>query len=348
MQSGAFSEPEIKTRFDGRQFSNTPPTAHGGFRDALKWMLHRKRGPWRNWTDAPPGPPPPRRVGAGQLRVTFVNHSTTLIQMDGLNILTDPIWSRRSGPFPWLGVRRHRPPGLSLDDLPPIDILLLSHNHYDHLDQPTFRRLVAMHQPRVFTGLGNRALLNRYGAGQAQELEWWQSASLTNDLQLVAVPARHFSGRSLADRNRSLWAGFVLKRTAASVVSPAMEPGSPPASPDHSGAVYFAGDTGYGPHFAEIGRRLGPIRLALLPIGAFRPRWFMQPIHVDPEEAVRAAEDLHAATSIAIHYGTFRLGDDAENEPTSLLAEALAARNPRPQFWVLGFGEGRDVPPLPI
>jgi L-ascorbate metabolism protein UlaG (beta-lactamase superfamily) len=314
--------------FDGERFFNVPQVEHGGSRDFLKWMLNREPGPWRKWTDAPPGPPPPRRVAAGELRVTYVNHATALIQVDGLNILTDPIWSERASPVTWAGPRRHRPPGLRFEDLPPIDVVLISHNHYDHLDLPTLRRLAQTHRPRVVAGLGNRATLERGGVPGAQELDWWHSADLSGDVQVVAVPAQHFSGRSVTDRDRALWAGYVIKQ--------------------RGGAVYFAGDTGYGPHFTAIKQRFGPIRLALLPIGAFRPRWFMQRVHVAPEEAVRAAEDLGAATAVAIHFGTFHLGDDGEEEAPTLLAEVVAARDPRPRFWILGFGEGRDVPPLPV
>jgi L-ascorbate metabolism protein UlaG (beta-lactamase superfamily) len=315
------------SHFDGERFQNVPSVEHGGLGAIVRWMLNREKGPWREWTDAPPGPPPPRRVGAGELRVTFVNHATTLVQVDGLNILTDPIWSERASPVSWAGPRRHRPPGLRFEDLPPIDAVLVSHNHYDHLDLPTLRRLAQTHRPRIFAGLGNGAILERAGVPAGQELEWWQSAVLPGGVQVVAVPAQHFSGRSLTDRDRALWAGWVVQGRA--------------------GAVYFAGDTGYGPHFAAIRQRLGPIRLALLPIGAFRPRWFMQRVHLAPEEAVRAAGDLGAGTAVAIHFGTFHLGDDGEEEAPALLAEAVAAHEPRPRFWVLGFGEGRDVPPLP-
>ena len=314
--------------FDGERLLNEPPVEHGRFGDMIRWMRHREPGPWREWTDAPPGPPPPLRVGAGELRVTFVNHATALIQMDGLNILTDPIWSERASPVAWAGPRRHRPPGLRFEDLPPIDIVLISHNHYDHLDLPTLRRLAQEHRPRIFCGLGNGRSFESGGVPGAQELEWWQSAALTGGMQVIAVPAQHFSGRSLTDTDRALWAGYVIKGLA--------------------GAVYFAGDTGYGPHFTAISQRFGPIRLALLPIGAFRPRWFMHRVHIAPEEAVRAAEDLGAATAVAIHFGTFRLGDDGEDEAPAMLAETVAARDPRPRFWVLGFGEGRDVPPLGV
>lgn len=307
--------------FDGERFHNQDPAPHsqGSF---FKWMMNRERGPWRKWTDAPPGPPPPERVADG-LRITFINHATTLIQMDGVNILTDPIWSDRAFPLRRIGPKRHRPPGIRFDDLPPIDLVLVSHNHYDHLDLPTLERLAARNAPRIAVPLGTSALLARNEIGRAEELDWWESRPVRGPVSVTLVPAQHFSARGFSDRNRNLWGGWV-------VTGP-------------SGSVYFAGDTGWGPHFAEIRERLGPIRLALIPIGAFRPRWFMKPVHLGPDEAVRAHDVLAAGTSVAIHHGTFALGDDGETEPVTELKKALADGKER-RFWTLGFGEGRDVP----
>ena len=311
--------------FDGKRFHNQETTEHGGFGLLLKWALNREPGPWRSWTDAEPGPPPPARVGPGELRVTYVNHATALVQMDGVNLLTDPIWSERCSPVGFAGPRRVRPPGLRFEDLPPIDLVLVSHNHYDHLDVPTLRRLHAAHGPRALAPLGNRRLLERTGL-RADELDWWDAVDL-GAVTATLVPAKHFSSRSVSDRDRTLWGGFVVTGAA--------------------GAVYFAGDTGFGPHFAQIRERFGPVRLALLPIGAFRPTWFMSRVHVSPDEAVRAHQVLEAGTSVGIHFGTFRLADDGQDEPPARLEQALReaeAASARPRFWVLGFGEGRDVP----
>jgi L-ascorbate metabolism protein UlaG (beta-lactamase superfamily) len=310
--------------FDGERFHNLTDTEHGAFGLAFwRWQWTRKPGPWGDHPDAPFGPPPPRRVGRGELRVTFVNHSTVLIQMDGLNILTDPIWSERASPLAWLGPRRRRPPGIRFEDLPPIDAVLVSHNHYDHLDVPTLRRLAAVYHPRIVSGLGNRALFAEKGIPGAVDLDWGQEVFLSRDVRVIAVPARHFSQRGFGDRSRTLWAGFVL-----------VGPGGP---------VYFAGDTGFGPHFERIHHRFGPLRLALLPIGGFRPEWFMAPVHMSPADALRADHLLEARTSVAIHFGTFPLADDGETEPPDRLAELLASDPQR--FWVLAPGEGRDVPP---
>jgi L-ascorbate metabolism protein UlaG (beta-lactamase superfamily) len=316
----------VTAHFNGARFLNPQPIDEKHFADLLKWVIHRERGKWNRWTESPYGPKPPGRVGAGALRATFVNHSTILIQLDGLNILTDPVWSERASPLSWLGPRRHRPPGLRLEDLPALDVILVSHNHYDHMDLETLAKLARVHHPRVFTTLGNRRFLESKGIPTTAELDWWQDAPLTSDVGLHCVPAQHFSGRGMCDRNTSMWAGFVL--TA------------------ESGNVYFAADSGMGPHFAEIGRRLGPFRLAFLPIGAYRPKWFMAPVHMAPDEAVITHSIVRSAISVPIHYGTFALGDDGETEPLEDLERALAAASPRPEFWVLEHGEGRDVPPL--
>jgi L-ascorbate metabolism protein UlaG (beta-lactamase superfamily) len=204
-------------------------------------------------------------------------------------------------------------------------VVLLSHNHYDHFDLVTLLRLHRDHRPRFLAGLGNAAFLARRGVHATTELDWWESTDLASGVRLTAVPAKHFSGRGTFDRDRTLWAGYV-------VTGPA-------------GAVYFAGDTGFGGHFQEIHERFPSIRLAVLPIGAFRPEWFMSRVHVSPDQALRAHGIVRAGTSVAIHFGTFHLADDGQDEAPDRLRELLAqAPEPRPRFWVLGFGEGRAVP----
>ncbi|HZH02489.1 MAG TPA: MBL fold metallo-hydrolase, partial [Myxococcaceae bacterium] len=311
---------------DGR-FFNLDGAQERSFGETAKWILNRDVGPWHEQPDAPPGPPPARRVELGQLRVTFVNHATVLIQVDGLNILTDPIWSERASPVSWAGPKRVRPPGIRFEDLPPIDAVLLSHNHYDHMDLPTLRRLVkAFPRVRIFAGLGNRQFLEAKGLYTATDLDWWHEARLSKNVDLVSVPVQHFSARGLTDRNGTLWTGYVIRGPA--------------------GVTYFAGDTGYGSHFRKVGERYGPVRLAVLPIGAYKPEWFMSPVHVSPAEAVKAHRELGAFRSVAVHFGTFALADDGQEEPVVALRESLqAARVPEENFWVLGFGEGRDVPP---
>jgi L-ascorbate metabolism protein UlaG (beta-lactamase superfamily) len=311
--------------FDGKRFHN-PEQEVRGFGDFLKWMRTRRRGQWRDFENAPPGPAPPRRVV--DLRITFVNHATLLLQTGDVNVLTDPVWSDRVSPVAWAGPRRHRPPGIRFEDLPQIDLVLLSHNHYDHLDLPTLGRLEQRDRPSFFCGLRVGHLLRRNGFRDVTELDWWDTVPARRNLSVASVPVQHFSGRGLFDRNQTLWTGYVLSSAA--------------------GNVFFAGDTGYGPHFAEIRNRLGRIRLALLPIGAYKPVWFMGPVHMSPQEALQAHRDLASETSLGMHYGTFELADDGQDEPRREIERLLdEAPGPKPRFWLLENGEGRDVPAIP-
>ncbi|HET7434850.1 MAG TPA: MBL fold metallo-hydrolase [Thermoanaerobaculia bacterium] len=305
--------------FNGRTFFNPRPDrqSEGSF---LKWQMTKQPGFWREWVDAPFGPPPPARVADGRVRITWVNHATMLVQLDGVNLLTDPIWSERCSPFSVIGPKRHRPPGIRFEDLPPIDAILVSHNHYDHLDLPTLRRFRGT---RIFAPLGNAALMARHGVKSARDLDWWQAAAINYDVTITLVPAQHFCARSISDRDRTLWGGFVISGP--------------------SGHVYFAGDTGWGSHFEQIAARFQPIRAALLPIGAYLPRWFMKPAHISPVEAVDAHHVLRAGTSIAMHYGTFNLGDDGELEPLHDLNAAIAAKG-NPRFLAVDHGIGIEVP----
>jgi L-ascorbate metabolism protein UlaG (beta-lactamase superfamily) len=312
--------------FDGRTFVNLHHRVERGFSDFLRWRFTREQGPWGPRILQPPAPRPPARVGRGEVRVTFVNHATALVQMDGLNILTDPIWSERCSPISWAGPRRFRAPGIRFEDLPPIDVVVLSHNHYDHMDVPTLRRLQAAHQPKIFTPLGNARFLEGERISGATDLDWWGRAELDDRTEMFAVPAEHWSGRGTRDRGATLWCGYLFRGP--------------------SGSVLFAGDTGYGPHFRQIRERYGPSRLALLPIGAYLPRWFMEPVHMSPADAVMAHEDLRATSSVAIHHGTFMLADDAQDQPVEELSYALKqSKFSEHEFWALDHGEGRDVPP---
>jgi len=310
--------------FDGRRFRNVGKVEHQGVGDLVRWMATRRRGPWRR-VEAEPGPPPPERVDGGRLRVTLVNHATLLVQMDGVNVLTDPVWSERTSPVSWAGPRRFRPPGLRFEDLPPIDLVVVSHNHYDHLDVPTLRRLARAHAPTVVNGLGNVALLEKEGIGGGVELDWWQETEVAG-LRVVGTPAQHFSGRGPRDRDVTLWMGLWLEGA--------------------SGAVFFAGDTGLGDHFTAIRARLGSPRLALLPIGAYRPEWFMRSVHMTPADALEAHLALGATTSVGMHYGTFSLADDGQDEPVEDLRAAVEASGHEAarRFVTLDHGIGMDVP----
>jgi L-ascorbate metabolism protein UlaG (beta-lactamase superfamily) len=307
----------MSDHFDGRRFVN-PTGAAGQPYSAVPRLLLERRTPWPARVDEPPPRRPPGLDGAVAV-VTFIGHATFLIQTAAGNILTDPIYSQRAGPLNLLGPRRVRQPAVLFDDLPPISVVLLSHNHYDHCDLRTLRELAQRFNPLVITPLGNGALVRSTGIRRVEELDWWQAAK-TSAVPIVLTPAHHFSARSPLDRNRALWGGFVLMADGA--------------------RMFFAGDTAYAPFFSDVRQRLGPIDLALLPIGAYEPRWFMQAVHMNPAEAVQAHVDLETSESIGMHFGTFQMTTEGIDEPLRALGEACRARNiPLSRFRTLPFGE---------
>lgn len=287
------------------------------------WRLLRTPRPKWEKREAPFGEKPPERVHGTKLRTTMVNHMTLLIQTQGVNIITDPIWSQRCSPVQWAGPGRFAPPGIRFSDLPPIDIVLLSHDHYDHMDETTLKRLNKAFNPTIVTGLGNRRLLEKWGMKKVIELDWWEGHSGFADLDVFATPAQHFSGRGVHDRNSTLWLSFWLQT-----------PG---------GGIYFAGDTGMGEHFEQIHSRFGAPRLSLLPIGAYKPTWFMAPVHMSPKEAWDAHKILNSFVSVGTHYGTFALAMDAQDEPEREIQKMLL-QDPGCRFWLLANGEGREIP----
>ena len=312
--------------FDGKVFRNLDPRVRAakGLRDFIRWQRTRRTTPWPRWRQNTATPQLPQRLESGELAFTFVNHITFLVQFSGLNVLTDPVWSERVSPVSWAGPKRVRPPGLAFEQLPRIDLVLISHNHYDHLDLDTLRRLERAHQPLFVTCLGNRAFLAQHGLGRVTELDWWDAVPVGSG-RVLCTPAQHWSGRGLSDRNRTLWGGFVIEAADRT--------------------VYFAGDTGYCAQFAEIRSRYGVVDVALLPIGAYEPRWFMREQHMNPDEAVRAHLDLGTRLSIATHFGCFQLTDEGIDDPVRELGVALRAHEVAPaQFRVLETGETLRLP----
>ncbi|MGH7720426.1 MAG: MBL fold metallo-hydrolase, partial [Gemmatimonadaceae bacterium] len=309
-----------------------PSVGRGRPADFARWIIRNRimgdrRAPDRSvFPLATPSFASPR-AAADELSVTWVGHASALIQVGGLNILTDPIWSERCSPFPFAGPRRWAAPGVAFDALPPLDAVLLSHNHYDHLDAPTVRRLAVAHPAaRWLVPLGLARLVRELGVREASELDWGDETCIRH-AAVACTPARHFSARGLRDRDRTLWCSWSVNAGAH--------------------RVFFGGDSGFHPDFATIGAAHGPFDVALLPIGAYDPRVFMRDVHMNPEEAVRAFLDLHAAHGTAhravmvpIHWGTFKLTDEPMDEPPRRAREAWENEGlPGGNLWVLRQGE---------
>ena len=309
--------------YDGVRFFNPGPATQRGPLQLMRWQMEGGRAAWPAQVDNPPYPPPPADIPPGHAAITFIGHASFMLRLGGRTILTDPVFSERCSPVQWAGPRRVRAPGLALADLPPVDLVLLSHNHYDHMDLPSLRRLHARDAPQIVTTLGNARTLARAGVGAAQELDWWDQTQ-SGGVTITATPARHFSRRGLRDQNRSLWAGFMVQADG--------------------GQMLFAGDSGAGAHWTAIHDRLGAPGVALLPIGAYAPRWLMAPVHMNPEEAVQAHLDLGARRSIGMHFGTFQLTDEAIDAPVTGLAEACRAHGNLGNFGVIGVGETVVLP----
>jgi L-ascorbate metabolism protein UlaG (beta-lactamase superfamily) len=319
----------VSDHFDGRQFFDPDGVPPKSLRDVLRWQFgrDRERQSWPKWAPSPHADIPPARVDGGRVRLSFVGHVSWLIQTSGLNILIDPVWSMRASPISWAGPKRRNDPGIAFDALPAIDVALVSHGHYDHLDIATLSKLAAKFSPRVITPLGNEIAMRRADAAiQAEAFDWHDRVELGNDIAVTLVPTRHWTARGLFDRNRSLWASFVLETPA--------------------GKIYIVCDSGYGEglHFRRVGEAHGPLRLAILPIGAYEPRWFMKDQHMNPSDAVKALADCGAQAALAHHHGTFQLTDEAIDAPVVGLQAALdEAKIPHQRFVALQPGQVVEI-----
>jgi L-ascorbate metabolism protein UlaG (beta-lactamase superfamily) len=312
--------PSHSDHFDGRRYFN-PNGANGQPFWRVPQLLVTPKTPWPS--EVPVEPRRPQVPGEDEVIVTFVGHSTFLVQSAVCNVLIDPVYAQRASPVSFAGPRRARQPGVRFDDLPSISLVLLSHNHYDHCDLETLRRLERRYHPPAVTPPGNGRLLRAAGFKRIEELDWWQSSS-TAPLPVTVTPGQHFSARGPFDRNRALWGGFLMEVGGRRIL--------------------HAGDSGYGPHFRQIRERLGAIDLALIPIGAYEPRWFMKDIHLNPAEAVQAHLDLGASRSIGMHFGTFQLTPEGIDQPVHDLATALSERGlPAEQFRTLEVGDSVQV-----
>lgn len=315
--------------FDGTHFFNPDGRTPAGFRELLRWQFGGGRARWpASWESPHPFARPDERVTGNGMRVTMVGHATLLVQVAGLNILTDPVWSSRASPFGFAGPRRVNPPGIAFDDLPPIDLVLLSHNHYDHLDLATLMRLTARHRPRIVTPLGNDVIvLTDVPDALVSAHDWGDAVPIAPGVTVHLEPVHHWSARGLADRRMALWAGFVVETPA--------------------GKIYHIGDTGFhgGVNYRAAREKHGGFRLAILPFGAYEPRWFMEAQHQDPDEAVEGMRLANAAHVAGHHWATFQLTNEPLEEPRDRLHAALdRAGIARARFRPMHPGEVWDVP----
>jgi L-ascorbate metabolism protein UlaG (beta-lactamase superfamily) len=310
-QGNSYYGGPLTDHFDGTRFFDPNGSAAKSLPDLIRWQLTRQRAPWPERQQSSYADRPPQRVdNPRDWRVSYIGHASFLLQAAGLNILIDPVWSERASPVGFAGPKRVNDPGIAFDLLPPIDVVLVSHGHYDHLDVATLGALATPHRPRIVTPLGNDTVIRAHDpAARVEAYDWHKRVplSFSGDVAVTLVPTRHWSARGLLDRNKTLWAGFVIETPA--------------------GRILHVADSGYGDgyYFHKAREQYGPFRLAILPIGAYEPRWFMRDHHMNPEEAVRAMADCGAERALAHHFGTFPMADEAVDKPEADLALARKA-----------------------
>lgn len=318
----------ISDHFDGKRFFNPWNPKLPKSSELLRWKLSSKPKPWPKKLKKSQTDVPPIKVEGNTLRISFVGHSTMLIQTQGLNILTDPIWSNRASPFQWFGPKRLCTPGITFENLPPIDLILISHNHYDHLDLNTIHKIWSRDTPRIIAPLGNDTVIQlKLPRIPVETLDWHQCITFLDEVNIHLEPSQHWSARGILDKNKALWGAFVIETKG--------------------GNIYFGGDTGYGDGstFRKTRERFGKFRLAFLPIGAYEPQWFMNYAHMSPEDAALAYKDLAEPYTAAIHFQTFRLGDEGHTEPNTILDEVLKRLHLNDKkFRSLDIGEAWFIP----
>jgi len=323
-----YYEGPASDHFDGVRFFDANGKEPRSVIELMRWRLTRVRSDWPDRWPSPYADRPPPRVEDRSWRISYIGHASLLIQTAGLNLLIDPVWSERISPLRFVGPKRVNDPGVAFEALPPIDAVLVSHCHYDHLDLPTLSRLAAAHRPRVITPLGNDTIMRGHDPAIAAEAyDWGDHVTLPGAAAVTLVPIQHWSARGLTDRNKALWAAFVIEAPA--------------------GRIFHVSDSGYGDghYFRSARDRHGPFRLAILPIGAYEPRWFMRDQHMNPAEAVQAFRDSGAGLALAHHHGTFPLSDEPIEAPPLALAEARTAAGIDPDaFRALRPGQVWQIP----
>ena len=306
--AASWSQPQFLSKnFEDGEFKNINEVKFHSLWEMFKFSLNNdvERAVWPEWLETQVDKAPQENVFSNDAKITYINHATFLIQINGLNILTDPVFSERTSPVSFVGPKRIHNPGIVIQNLPKIDIIIISHDHYDHLDLDSISTISKRDKPQIYMGLGVSERLD--DESHSIELDWGQSAKLNDNSTLWFLDVQHFSGRTLTDRNTTLWGGYLL---------------------DIAGTkIYFGGDSGYADHYQRAYQEHGAVDLAFLPIGAYAPRQLFKPIHMDPHQAVQAHQDLHAKVSIGMHYGTFQLSGEPFDEPKSLLEQAKKDAN---------------------
>jgi L-ascorbate metabolism protein UlaG (beta-lactamase superfamily) len=317
----------MSDHFDDNIFFDPEVRDTNNFWSFLKWQITKKSTTWPISVEVKKYDVPPKRVLGDKLRISNVGHVTFLIQTQGLNILTDPVWSKRASPLSFVGPSRVIDPGIKFDDLPPIDVVWISHNHYDHLDINTIKKLWAKHKPRIITPLGNDTIIHSYNKEiQVERYDWGDEVKISDNVKLHLTPMQHWSARGIFDRNKALWAALTIKTI--------------------SGNIYFVGDSGYGDgrYFKRDKERFGQFRTAILPMGAYEPRWFMEYAHMNPDDMLKAHQDLGSPYTIPSHYDVFKLTDEGRGEALRALRDAMRHQKVNEKIKILEVGQYYYVP----
>ncbi|EPG66217.1 MBL fold metallo-hydrolase [Leptospira wolffii] len=305
----------LSDHYDGKRFYNPTQKEDNGIWRTLKLLatIHFEKWPDHVQNEETYRIKSP--LHKNEVAITFINHATVLIQFQGINILTDPVWSERISPVSWAGTKRVREPGISIKELPQIHLVVISHNHYDHLDIETLKTLNRKFSPKFLVPLGDKKLLQSEGIFDTEEMDWWQTIRVRKNTEVTFAPTQHLSARGIFDWNHSLWGSYMIKMG--------------------NKRVYFGGDAAYSSHYKEIRKRLGSPDISLLPIGAYEPRWFMRLVHMNPSDAIQAHKDLGSKLSIGMHFGTFQQTEESIDAPVDELKKEILRTELNPDRFIV-------------